>query len=212
MAQLGANWQQLADRLESETDVSIRRALVLALGEYDKSAISASKWQTMIDSLSALYRNAPDPGIHSATAWTLRQWQEEDTVKRIDTEIQKLSWSEQKKRDWFINSQGQTFIVVNGPVDFDMGEIFVAIGKVGGTVKTRLSHSFAIAACEVTVEQFREFREDHRYDSTSASQADCPPCSTSMTLVRWLPTRLTWTGWIRQACRTTCTCAPPRRA
>ena len=170
MALWDAGFQRLAERLDTETDETIRRALILALGDYDELTITANERRAMIDQLSVLYRTDPDPGVHSATAWTLRQWQEENMVRRIDTELQQLRLPERKERDWYVNSQSQTFIVVNGPVEFNMGEKTEGAGP----QRTTLSHSFAIAACEVTVEQLQEFREDHEHDRKYAPQPVCP--------------------------------------
>ena len=123
LARLGADYGPLADRLERETDSSIRQALILALGEFDAGKLSEQERQGLVEKLSALYRNDPDPGVHSAAAWALQAIPVGETVTGLDAELQKTSTNEDKtNRRWFINSQGQTFIVVNGPVEFLMGD------------------------------------------------------------------------------------------
>ena len=120
LARLGADFETLADHLAQETDPSIQQAVILALGEFDAGKLSNQQRQSVVEQLMTLYRTNSDPGIHSAAAWTLRQWQEEKTVKRLDAELR--SAASEGQRNWFINSQGQTFVVVNGPVEFVMGE------------------------------------------------------------------------------------------
>jgi formylglycine-generating enzyme required for sulfatase activity len=166
LAPLGADFKTLADHLVHETDPSIQQAVILALGEFDAGKMSNEQRQSMVERLVNLYGTNSDSSVHSAAAWALRQWQEEKTVKRLDAELR--SAAPQRQRSWFINSQGQTFVVVDGPVEFLMG------GTIGSAKKVVLSHRFAVAAHEVTVAQFQQFRKDHQHDPTSAPQPDCP--------------------------------------
>ena len=110
-----------------------------------------------------LYRTNFDPGVHSAAAWTLRQWQQKETSKGVDAELSGASSPDQQ--NWFINSQGLTFAVVNGPVEFQMGDT--------AKEKVTLTHRFAIATYEVTLEQFLQFRKNHRHNM-KPPLPDCP--------------------------------------
>ena len=112
-----------------------------------------------------LYRNDPDPGIHGASEWLLRQWRNENQIQVIDKELGKLplptlrvdqgeASSKGNIRGWYVNSQGQTMVIVPGPVEFQMGE-----GKTQH--RERIGHSFAIASKEVTVEQFETFLKEN---------------------------------------------------
>jgi eukaryotic-like serine/threonine-protein kinase len=168
LARLGADFGTLAERLAQETDRSARQAVILALGNYDAGKMSNGQRQSMVEQLATLYRTKSDHGIHSAAAWTLQQWKEQDIVRRIDAEPP--SASSQNQRNWFRNSQGQTFVVVDGPVKFLM-----ASASGSGSVKlVTLSHRFAVAAHEVTVAQFQKFRKDHHYEANYAPTPDCP--------------------------------------
>ena len=66
-----------------------------------------------------LYRNDPDAGIHGAAEWTLRQWKQQEKLKDADAELMKLK--DRGDRRWYVNGQGQTFAVIEGPVEFRMG-------------------------------------------------------------------------------------------
>ena len=72
-----------------------------------------------IGKLLDLYRNDPDAGIHGAAAWTLRKWGQQVKLKEADAQLMKVKkWGE---RRWYVNGQGQTFAVIEGPVEFRMG-------------------------------------------------------------------------------------------
>jgi formylglycine-generating enzyme required for sulfatase activity len=70
-------------------------------------------------------------------------------------------------RQWYINRQGQTMMVVAVPGEFWMGE-----GEEQD--RRRIGRSFAIASKEVTVAQFLDFRKDHEYVKKYARSSDCP--------------------------------------
>jgi formylglycine-generating enzyme required for sulfatase activity/tetratricopeptide (TPR) repeat protein len=79
IARLGPNGvpaSTLVARLETEKDVSIRRALILALGEYTAEQMPVDLRQRLVPRLLAWYRDDPDPGIHGAIDWLLRHARE----------------------------------------------------------------------------------------------------------------------------------------
>ena len=130
---LGVEPGLLIAKLDQESDVSIRRALILSLGECEEGRISTAERDVWTTKLLDLYRNDPDPGIHGAAEWLLRQWRNENQIQGIDKELGKLplptlradqgeASSKGNNRRWYINSQGQTMVVVRGPVEFEMGE------------------------------------------------------------------------------------------
>ena len=63
---------QLADALQSNTDVSVRRALIQALGGEDPSRIAPAERERLAEQLNELFVSDPDPGIHSAASRALR--------------------------------------------------------------------------------------------------------------------------------------------
>ena len=100
-------------------ETSIRRALILALGTYGAEGLSCGEREPLTGKLLDLYRNDPDAGIHGAAEWTLRQWKQQEKLKELDAELMKLK--DRGERRWFVNRQGQTFAVIDGPVEFRMG-------------------------------------------------------------------------------------------
>ena len=163
-ARLGVTFDVLATQIQQESDPASRYALILTLGQFDGQKLSSEQRQSFTDQLAKLYRDDPDPGVHSGAKWTLRNWQQNSLTDKIDLELRDTS---RQERNWFVNSQGQTFAVVNGPAKFLMGEK-------NKPKSVTLSHSFAVATHEVTVEQFQKFRSDYKHDEQYAPQAYCP--------------------------------------
>ena len=95
-------------------------------------------------------------------------------------------------RDWSVNSQGQTFLHVTGPVEFMMGSPETDPRRDRNELQhpRRIDRSFAISVHEVTVEQFRRFRPDYQPDTQVVPTSDCPAISVSWLDVakycRWL--------------------------
>ena len=65
----------LTARLEEEQEVSVKRAILLSLGEFGLDRLSLAERRNLLPRLLQLYRDDPDPGIHGAAEWLLRQWQ-----------------------------------------------------------------------------------------------------------------------------------------
>jgi hypothetical protein len=168
LALLGANHETLAARIKQESHPASRYALTLALGQFDLANMSSQQRQSLAEQLSALYRDDPEPGVHSAAGWALRNWQQEKVASEVAVELRNSPAN--NDRNWFTNSQGQTFAVVNGPVEFLMGE------KIERTEskKVTLTHRFAVSTHEVTVAQFQKFRSDHKHLAQYAPKPDCP--------------------------------------
>jgi formylglycine-generating enzyme required for sulfatase activity len=83
----------------------------------------------------------------------VRQWQAEARLKEIDKQF--ATGRVEGQRQWYLNRQGQAMMLVPRPGEFWMGE-----GQ--QRKKQRLDYSYAIAAKEVTVAQFLQFRKDHK--------------------------------------------------
>lgn len=174
----------LSDRYKVEPDVSIRRALLLSLGEDGLDQLRPLERMQLLSRLLRDYRDDPDSGIHGAVDWLFRQWQVnyklnqwQVELKKIDAELatEKASRvaSAPGARRWYINGQGQTMVIVPKPDVVELGE-----GQERS--KHRINRAYAIAAKEVTVEQFLRFRQDHRQFKQYSPTPDCP-----MTEVSW---------------------------
>jgi hypothetical protein len=150
----GVDPKILSDRFQVEPDTSARRALILALGDFPPDHLFEIKAL-----LIGLYKNDPDPGIHGAAGWVLRNWKQSEEVRNVDNKL--ATGKVEGRRDWYLSRQKQTFAIIRQPPSGNAGP-----GKAG--------HSFAIAATEVTVAQFRCFKAEHKVDETVALTPDSP--------------------------------------
>jgi serine/threonine protein kinase/formylglycine-generating enzyme required for sulfatase activity len=161
----GIDPRMLASQLQEEQEVSVRRAILLSLGEFGLDRLPPAERGKLIPQLVQLFRNDPDPGIHAAAELLLRRWGQELKLKEIDEAL--ATGQVEGKRQWYVNRQGQTMVVIPRPGEFLMGE-----GE--EQHRRRIERSYAIASKEVTVEQFLRFRKSHPYDKDVAPTGDCP--------------------------------------
>jgi formylglycine-generating enzyme required for sulfatase activity len=80
----GVPSETLIARLHTEKDNSIRRALILALGEYTDQDLPAKVQKPLVKQLLDWYRNDPDSGVHGAIDWLLRHGKEGPTDRLLD--------------------------------------------------------------------------------------------------------------------------------
>jgi formylglycine-generating enzyme required for sulfatase activity len=113
-----------------------------------------------------LYYSHPDPGVHSAIAWTLRKWNEEERLGELEETLketeQQLAQRDDDARRWYVNTQGLTFSILKAE-RFRMGSPETEAGRVPSEVlHTRtIGRTFAISTKEVTRGQFDRFRQEH---------------------------------------------------
>jgi formylglycine-generating enzyme required for sulfatase activity len=163
LSQLGGDPRTITQRFAIEPDVTIRRSLVLTLGEFTERQLPPAERRPLIERLLAVYENEPDAGLHGAAEWLLRKWGQS---KRLEAVIDKLHSNEQQlqarkstdKRQWFINTQKQTFVIVHGG-EFLMGSPKSESDRFANESqhRCRISRRFAISAFEVTKAQYRRF-------------------------------------------------------
>ncbi len=166
-------------------ETSERRALILALGTFGTAGFSPGDRQPLIPKLLDLYRNDPDAGIHSSAEWVLRQWKQEDTWEAADAELSQLK--DPGRRRWFVNSRRQTFVKIEGPVEFRMGSPENEPDRFYSETLDRrvISHRFAIATKEVTVEQYQEFVKTNPGVDHARNDQHSPDPKGPMNQVSW---------------------------
>jgi hypothetical protein len=167
----GVRADLIVGRLEDETDVSARRALILVLGQFDGDQLPLAVRKPLASQLLLLYRNDPDPGVHSAIDWLLRHskqgledrrfdWNEAQTLRVMDDE---LAGQPPSGRHWFVTAEGHTLAIVQGPVEFAMGspayDTYRPKGPEEAQHRVRIVRSFGVSTKEVTVAQFQRFLE-----------------------------------------------------
>jgi formylglycine-generating enzyme required for sulfatase activity len=148
--------QQRMDAVLFQLENSIRRALIVGLGSCVSSEWSPGEKEPLIAKLADLYRDDPDAGIHSAVEWTLRKWGQQEKLKELDARL--MESRDRGAGRWYVNGQGQTFAVIEGPVEFRMGSPPDEAERVPASEASRrmaISRRFSLATKEVTVEQFQ---------------------------------------------------------
>ena len=74
LSPMGVDARVIVKRLGEESDLTICRALVLALGEYPDGALPPAEHELVEGRLREWYRTSADPGLHAAAEWALRRW------------------------------------------------------------------------------------------------------------------------------------------
>jgi formylglycine-generating enzyme required for sulfatase activity len=161
VAPLGTDPRLLVRRLEREKDVSARRALLLALGEFTPGQglkeLPPAEVRALVPHLLGEYEEHPDAGLHGALDWLLRQrWGQGAAVRRIDV---KLAGRPPGRRGWYVSRGGQTFTIIRGPVTVQMGSPPNEPKRRWSEAKhwRRIGRSYAVATREVTVGEFKRF-------------------------------------------------------
>src|SRR5262249_12942557 len=91
------DFRALVRRFDEEADVTIRRALLLSLGEYGEEGLSPEARQALLPKLQNMYRTAADPGLRAAAEWLLRTWQQEACLKQVNDDWAKDKEQRQKR-------------------------------------------------------------------------------------------------------------------
>jgi serine/threonine protein kinase/formylglycine-generating enzyme required for sulfatase activity len=175
---MGADVAAIFHRLDEEQDVTIRRALLLSLGEYAPSDLPAAQKTEWIAKIERIYQDDLDGGMHGAAEWVLRQWRKQASIKqhtdtwandRVDRDKKQAAIRQALanqpplapdfRSHWYVNGQGQTMVVLPGPVEFQMGSPATEVGHDPDEElhPQRIDRSFAVAAACVTVDQFERF-------------------------------------------------------
>ena len=155
----GADPNTLIARYDLESDATIKRALLLCFGGFE---LSEGAKQPLIEKVSDVYQNDPDAGLHAASEWLLRHWGQAEAIAAINAELKQsedaLRADETATRRWYVNTQGQTYVIVDAD-QFDMGSTESEAGRSTNETRhrRRIGRRIAIASKEVTREEWRVF-------------------------------------------------------
>jgi formylglycine-generating enzyme required for sulfatase activity/tRNA A-37 threonylcarbamoyl transferase component Bud32 len=193
-APLGVDPRLLADRLKEEPDVSAKRALVLALGEYTAEQLGELP-SSLAPRLLEWYGDHPDPGLHAAIGWLLghnregrdprrADWSQAAAVHRMYGALKGKPPSGGKR--WYVNGQGMTMVLL-GPAVFMMGAPPLEPEYESDETlhRCRIGRTFALASTEVTVAQFRRFLKAHPEVKHSYPKKHSPDGDGPIVSVTW---------------------------
>lgn len=147
----------------AERNPTIRRALIVSLGGFKDTSVPEQT--ALVDWLLGVYEHEGDSGLHAAAASVLEAW---GASAKIQAALERLRLTEEQIQQrhagetgaspqWHVNGQGQTMVVIRGPVQFVMGSPPDEMGREASEAQhtVRISRTFAIAAQPVTVGEFR---------------------------------------------------------
>ena len=154
LSPLGAKPQAIIERLDVEPDVSIRRALILTLGEFDDQQLLPTDQEQLAVKLLETYATDLDAGIHGASKWVLRRWGKDAQLKEKDHEL--ATGKLEGNRQWYVNKQGQTLAVIPGPVDFVIGSPVGEVGREEGDHVRRRRGQFTKSRREHRAAKFED--------------------------------------------------------
>ena len=140
----------LLAELRATKDPSIRRSLLQSLGEVPEAAWTG----TLRPDAEALrlYEHEPDAGVHGSAKWLLRRWKLTAKCELIDARIASNDY--RPGFGWRVCKTGLTLVRVKG--------------------LKGLRQPIEVSDCEITVEQFRRFRDGHAIDELVSSFSDSP--------------------------------------
>jgi serine/threonine protein kinase/formylglycine-generating enzyme required for sulfatase activity len=188
LSSYGTDASMLLRQLDEERDMTIRRALLLSLGEFSETELPPTMRAALLPKLEDIYRTHPDSGLHGAAEWLLRQWGQHDRPKSIDHQLRTREADLEatingtgSMRRWYINGEGQTFVVIPGPVEFVMGSPITEADRNPDETqhKKRIGRTFALAAKSVTVGQYRQFDNGYQLPVKFTRLPDLPVVGTA---------------------------------
>ena len=194
---MGADPEALIKRLYEEPDTTIRRSLLLSLGELNEKELPPASRTSLLQKLQTIYRADADPGLHAAAEWLLRTWKQERWLNQVNEEwtkdkeqrAKRLEGIEQQLKasraasapgvppQWYVNGQGQTMVVIPGPVEFVMGSPPTEAGRESreNQHKMHIGRTCALAAKSVTLAEYQRFDRGYGGETQQWSPTgDCP--------------------------------------
>ena len=174
--------EQVIDELRRTPIESIRKSLVKTLAGYLADDIAIGDRSYVVTQLQSWAANASDAGLRSSAISVLKTW-------KMDLADQASEQQNNTQRNWAVNAAGMTMIELDPPDTFLMGSPRWEYGRKENMDEylhhARIGHRYAIAATEVTVEQFRRFwndpkvqsfygKRDFDFNASRAPSDDCP--------------------------------------
>ena len=185
-------------QLMNEKNNKHRMNLILKLANFDKTQLTIEKQRQIFPIFLQWYRYDPHPGVHAAIDYLLRNsrtgdgyrkldWKLSDSLTKIDRFLSTTDYGEKK---WYVIKNGQTLVIITGPVKFEMGSPIPETDRDIDELRHIVSipRSFAIANKEVTVAQFQHFLEANPQIKAAAKKdPDKDPTRNSIRMKRFSP-------------------------
>ncbi len=164
-------WNQL---LVTE-DLSVRFALLLTLAEFLRVDQTMTLPTHVLNRLQQWYQNSPEASIHSAIAVLIRRQSDDGAISLQDANVS-LDQALAKQLRWFVNSQGQTFSIID-MVPFYMGSDDQESWRDRDERQhlRSVERRFAMSTTEVTREAILRWRTDFQFNQRGVTPRPfCP--------------------------------------
>ncbi len=151
LAEIGPDVPTLLNHLDvaTEPEGSVRRAILLVLGELTSDDAAAASREEIVRVLQSL-RDDPDPAVRSTIDWVMARWERQANVSPRADEHQRP----------------QMIVIRPGEIEAD--------DRFGQRRTLRVNLTFSLATRETTVAEFLRHRPNHVWDERSAHSQDCP--------------------------------------
>ncbi len=173
LGRLGVNPKVIADQIENESDVSIKRALIQSLGNFPEGSIPAELKAALTARIQRIYGDTPDPGLRASAEWLLRRWigdvwlHAEVEKRRIVARGMKPDSiarafgkpGDRSPAKWFVNGNGHAMVAPVDPLPFLMGSPPYEVGRLESeNLRSKaIGRSFAISSKLTTIDQYDRF-------------------------------------------------------
>lgn len=152
-----------ARRLLEPCTPLLKYRLLLVLGQYSL-AETGELQSKLLAFLTDSLLNDPDPGVHSASDWLLRQWKQEKLLLHA-WKNKNVTLEERGNRLWYRGERETEYTIFEKPGVFFMGlspdDMEVSVPYKERPHWRYIGHTFALAMKEVTKRDFLEFKPEH---------------------------------------------------
>lgn len=174
----------LIDRLDDESEVSARRAILLALGNYAKDAIQGKDQELLLNRCKQMYASEADSGIHSASEWVLQRFGESTILPepRFPFAVPanpSVGWCVGPEQHTLALLDGRASAVIGSPSTEERRSVAEKLHPM------LIGRRFALGTKEVTVGQFRRFVQAAELKMPPFTRKHSPDDSGPIIMVTW---------------------------
>ena len=172
LGQLNVSPAMFVEKINSIGDISSKSSMVISLGDIELDSIdmeTKDKWKS---EFLEMYQKNPDAGLHGALDWLLRKrW---GLGKECDLVVESLKSKTVPGNKWLVNSMGQTFAILEGPITFQIGSpLDEPLRYEAERIHERaISKSIVVAQKEVTLNDFLALVPQQRYTEKYSKTPD----------------------------------------
>ena len=172
LGQLNVSPAMFVEKINSTGDISSKSLMVISLGDIDLDSIdleTKDKWKS---EFLEMYQKNPDAGLHGALDWLLRKrW---GLGTECDLVVESLKSKTIPGNKWLVNSMGQTFAILEGPIKFQIGSpLDEPLRYEAERIHERaIARSIVVAQKEVTLNDFLALMPQQRYTEKYSKTPD----------------------------------------